>query len=211
MGGGGRGGSALSGVGPKGATTVQEPTASERTVARRAAESRATVPHLELSVELTAQTPATGALILSACAQALREHPRANGSYRDGRFELHSRINVGIVLAGEGAYLIPTVFDADEKPLGELEAEVAQLREQAAAGSLSPGAFSGATFTVWNAAELDVARASVPVVPPQAAALCAGTAALTLVCDHRILYGAPAAAFLNGVKRRLQTKPLGTN
>ena len=204
MGGGGRGGSALSAGGPKGETTVQEPTAAERTIARRAAESRATVPDLELSVDLAAESVPRSARIIQECAQALREHPRANASYRDGRFELHARINIGVVLATQAAYLIPTVADADQKSLAELEAELDQLRDQAAAGSLAAPAFSGATFTLWNAAELGVARASIPVVPPQAAALSAGTAALTLVCDHRILYGARACAFLTDVKRRLQ-------
>jgi pyruvate/2-oxoglutarate dehydrogenase complex dihydrolipoamide acyltransferase (E2) component len=43
----------------------------------------------------------------------------------------------------------------------------------------------------------------VPVVPPQAAVLTAGTEALTLTCDHRILYGASAAGFLGAVSRWL--------
>lgn len=206
MGGGGCGGSFLS-TGPKGETKLLEPTAAERTVARRAAESRATVPHLELSVDLAAGSPPGTAQILRACALTLREQPRVNASYRDGRFELHSRVNIGVVLASEDVYLIPTVLDADQKSIEELEAEVAQLRAQAAAGELTAPAFSGATFTLWNATELDVARASIPVVPPQAAALSAGTAGLTLVCDHRILYGARAAAFLSAVKRQLETAP----
>jgi pyruvate dehydrogenase E2 component (dihydrolipoamide acetyltransferase) len=160
-----------------------------------------------MSVELTDRSAPGGAQILVACAAALREHPRVNASYRDGRFELYSRINIGIVLASEEAYVIPTVLDADEKPLQELEAELEQLRTQAAAGSLPAPAFSGATFTLWNAAELGIARASIPVIPPQAAVLVAGTEALTLVCDHRILYGARAASFLTAVRRRLGPDP----
>jgi pyruvate dehydrogenase E2 component (dihydrolipoamide acetyltransferase) len=172
-------------------------------VARRVAESRATVPDLELSVKLADRSASDTSQLVQACALALREHPRANASYRDGKFELHSRINLGVVLATADTYLIPTVFDADQKSLGELEAEVAQLRDQAASGTLAPPAFSGATFTTWNASELGLSAASIPVVPPQAAALAAGTSALTLVCDHRILYGAVAAAFLSDVRRRL--------
>jgi pyruvate dehydrogenase E2 component (dihydrolipoamide acetyltransferase) len=117
---------------------------------------------------------------------------------------------VGVVLATEAAYLIPTVSDADQKALAELETELRQLRERAQAGSLAAPAFSGATFTVWNAAELGIAAASIPVVAPQAAALTAGTSALTLVCDHRILYGGPAVAFLNDVKRRLELELSGS-
>jgi pyruvate dehydrogenase E2 component (dihydrolipoamide acetyltransferase) len=193
----------MSVTGPRGDTTIVEPTAAERTVARRAAESRATVPHVEMTVAQDGSGAVGTACLLRACAQGLAQHPRANAAYRDGHFELYSRVNIGLVLALEQAYLIPTVFDADRKPVDELEQEVEELRRQATAGELAAPAFSGATFTVWNAAELGLAQASIPVVPPQAGALAAGTTALTLVCDHRILYGAGAAAFLNAVWQKL--------
>lgn len=194
----------MSSDGPKGETRVIQPTPAERTVARRAAESRATVPHLELSVTLAGSAELDAAQLLRACALSLSEHPRANSAYRDGHFELYSRINIGLVLALEDTYLVPTVFDVDHKTLDELRREVAELREQALGGRLGPPAFSGATFTVWNAGELGIAQASLPVVPPQAAVLTAGTTSLTLTCDHRILYGAAAANFLAAVSRRLE-------
>lgn len=175
-------------------------------MARRVAESRATIPDLELTVPLAGGDVESLALI-RGCARALRQHPRANASYRDGRFELHSRINIGVVLTARDTYLIPTLFDADQKSVHELAADLAGLREQAAAGTLAPPAFSGATFTLWNAAEHGIGQASIPVVPSQAAVLTAGTSALTLVCDHRILYGAAAAAFLTDVRRRLEANP----
>jgi pyruvate dehydrogenase E2 component (dihydrolipoyllysine-residue acetyltransferase) len=187
-------------AGGKGEVQIEEPTAAERAVARRAAESRATIPTLELSVAAEAsETPR----LVWACAQALRRHPRANAAYRDGRFELYSRVNVGIVVADAGQYLVPTLFDADEKPRSEIERELAGLSNGAVSGALPASAFSGATFTVWNAGELGLAAASIPIVPPQAAALAAGRAALTLSCDHRILYGGAAAAFLKSVAHHL--------
>jgi len=177
--------------------TLIEPTAEERVVARRAAESRATIPTLELSVELPAP-PSTGRL-LSACAQALRQHPRANGAYRDGRFELYSRVNLGLVVAEGGRYLIPTLFDADQSSAAELEQRAERLSAEALAGRLAAPSFAGATFTVWNAGRLGLAGAALPVVPPQAGVLVAGLRTLTLACDHRILYGEAAAAFLTAV------------
>jgi pyruvate dehydrogenase E2 component (dihydrolipoamide acetyltransferase) len=198
-----RGGPILSVSGAKGETTLVEPSAAERTVARRVAESRATIPTLELSVgRPRAGELATGRL-LHACALALREHPRANGAYRDGRFELYSRINVGIVVTDAEHYLIPTLFDADTKSATQLMQEADALANSALAGELGAAAYTGATFTVWNAAASGLAAASIPVVPPQAAALAAGTATLTLVSDHRILYGASAAAFLEAISHHL--------
>ena len=180
---------------------VEEPTAAERSVARRAAESRATVPDLELTVAL--DRPVSTPMLVRACGLALAEHPRANAAYRDGHFELYSRVNVGVVVASAGSYLIPNVFDADRKPLAELENELTTLVSRALAGELAAPAYAGATFTVWNAAEHGIAAASIPVVPPQAAALAAGAAALTLSCDHRILYGSAAATFLKTVAHHL--------
>ncbi len=191
----------MSSEGARGETTIEEPTAAERTIARRAAESRATVPSLELSVAV-APGPGTAELV-RACALALREHPRANAAFRDGRFELYSRINVGVVVAIDETYAIPTVFDADSRSLPELEEEINRLASGAAAGTLPAPAFTAATFSLWNAAEAGIAAASIPVVAPQAATLAAGTQTLTLVCDHRVLYGARAARFLNEVKARL--------
>ena len=181
--------------------TVIEPTPGERAVARRAAESRATVPHLELSVAAPGEV--STARLVRACALALSKHPRANAAYRDGRFELYSRVNVGVVLAGGDSYLIPTVFDAERKPVAELEQEIAGLVESARGGGLASPAFSGATFTVWNAGAMALAAASIPTVPPQAAALAAGTQSLTLSSDHRILYGAVATGFLKAIAHHL--------
>jgi pyruvate dehydrogenase E2 component (dihydrolipoamide acetyltransferase) len=213
----------------KGETTVQEPTAGERAIARRAAESRATVPDLELGahvdmaacLELSAAHgwPLT-AMLARACALALRAVPRANGAYRDGRYELYSRVNIGIALATDETYLVPTVFDADRKQLPELSGEIEQLTVAALAGELSPPAFSGATFTLSHPGELGVAFSSGPINPPQAAALAAGATrrvpvvrdgavvagdvmTVTLACDHRILYGAHAARFLHEISSRL--------
>ena len=83
---------------------MEEPERLERSIGHRAAEVRATVPDLELSVDVDAGSLveaagrleiSTASLIIAACAAALKDVPRANGAYRDGRFELYSRVNVG--------------------------------------------------------------------------------------------------------------------
>jgi pyruvate dehydrogenase E2 component (dihydrolipoamide acetyltransferase) len=219
-----------SAAGAKGEVRPQEPARWERAVARRSAESRATVPQVELDVEVQADTllardaelgcgPA--AILVRACGLALREFPRANGAYRDGRFELYSRVNIGVIVAREDIYTIPTVFDADRKPLAELGEELAALTARAQAGGLTPPELAGATFTLWNPGAQGISRASPLVVPPQAAALAAGAIrpvfiphagppvgghamTLSLACDHRILYGAQAASFLDRIRKLLE-------
>jgi pyruvate dehydrogenase E2 component (dihydrolipoamide acetyltransferase) len=209
-------------VSARGETRIEEPTAGERALGRRVAEARATIPDLELGLEVDVSdaVPDTPRLI-QACARALREVPRANGAYRDGRFELYSRVNVGVVRASESGYVIPTVFDADTKARDELDAELATLAARADEGALPAPALAGATFTLWNAGELGVDRGAIAVVPGQAAALVAGAArdvavtrggslapgralTLTLACDNRILYGARAAAFLRAIRGSLE-------
>jgi pyruvate dehydrogenase E2 component (dihydrolipoamide acetyltransferase) len=219
----------VSAPGAKGETRIEEPTAAERAIARRAAEARATVPDLELHADVdmaaalalrASESCSMAAILVRACARALRAVPRANGAYRDGRFELYSRVNVGIVVADEHSYLIPTVFDADQKSLGELSEEIERVTAAARAGELEPPAYAGATFTLSDVGALGVAASSIVVNSPQAAALAAGAIreapvvrdgaiepgqlmTITLACDHRILYGAQAARLLTEITAAL--------
>jgi pyruvate dehydrogenase E2 component (dihydrolipoamide acetyltransferase) len=160
-------------------------------------------------------------VIARACALALREHPRANAGYRDGRFELYPRINIGLLIESGDDFEVATVFDADAKPLAELIEVIADLR--ARAGSLTRPERSGATFTLTHH-QGGVAWESPLVWTGQAAAAAAGAVreaavirgdevavgrqmTITLACDHRILYGPPAARFLAHIKELLEHGP----
>ena len=226
----------------RGELTIVEPTRAQQVVARRMAESRATIPDftlrsevdMEECVNLRAQLaelrPAADALptyndmIVRACAVALREHPRANAGYRDGRFELHGRVNVGIAVAAQDALVVPTVFDADRKSLMAIARDTRGLAGRVREGVITPPELSGGTFTVSNLGMYGVSSFTAVINPPQAAIMSVGsvaaravvrdgvlvarhTADLTLACDHRILYGADAARFLARV-RELLVAPL---
>jgi pyruvate dehydrogenase E2 component (dihydrolipoamide acetyltransferase) len=228
----------LPGAGPKGGADVTELSRAQLAVARRTAESRATVPDLTLAVDVDmtravearnglaeaaggAQVPSLADFVLKACALALREHPRANGAYRDARWESYERVNVAVAMAAEDALVFPVVFDADRKSLGEIARETARLAEKAREETLTRPELSGATFTLTDLASYGVTEVVPVVTPPQAAALGAGavreapvvrdgavvpgwTAKLSLACDHRILYGGPAAEFLARIARALE-------
>ena len=161
-------------------------------------------------------------MVVKACALALREHPHANSSYRDGRLQLHSRINVGVAVAADEALVVPTVFDAEEKSLGEIARETRALAARVRDGSITPPELGGGTFTVSNLGMFGVRSFSAIINPPQAAIMSVGsveqrpvvlegeivarhTMSLTLVSDHRVLYGAEAARFLARVRELLQT------
>jgi pyruvate dehydrogenase E2 component (dihydrolipoamide acetyltransferase) len=221
-------------AGLKGETRIEEPTRGQRTIVRRTAEARATVPDLELDTDVDMEscrrlTSESGysvtAILVRACALALRDVPHANSAYRDGRFELYSRVNVGVTIETEDAYAVPAMLDADRKSLPELTTELEVLTGRAHRGELTRPELSGATFTLTDLGDHGVARSSAIVTPPQAAALVAGAIrnvpvlrdraivaghmmTLTLGCDHRILYGARAARFLSCISDRLQARRL---
>jgi pyruvate dehydrogenase E2 component (dihydrolipoamide acetyltransferase) len=223
----------------KGKVSYEEPTKVQATVARRMAESKATAPHFYLQVEVDMSraveararvkaaaapdevVPSFNDMVVKACALALREHPRANGAYRDGRFELYSRVNVGVAVAAHDALVVPTVFDADRKGLRQIAAESRALAQRVRDGQITPPELSGGTFTVSNLGMFGIDSFSAVINPPQAALLAVGAIAerpvvrdgelatahlmsVNLACDHRILYGAPAAEFLARVRALLE-------
>jgi pyruvate dehydrogenase E2 component (dihydrolipoamide acetyltransferase) len=231
--------SAGAGETAKGQTTYQELTRLQQVVSRRMAESKATAPHfyLQSEIDMSAAVAARGRLkgmtpegevvpsfndmVVKACALALREHPRANGAYRDGRFELYSRVNVGVAVAAQDALVVPTVFDADRKGLREIATDARNLAGKVRDGSITPPELSGGTFTVSNLGMYGVSNFSAVINAPQAAILAVGAITekpvvrdgeittahilgVTLACDHRILYGAPAAEFLARIRSLLE-------
>jgi pyruvate dehydrogenase E2 component (dihydrolipoamide acetyltransferase) len=215
-------------AGVKGTVQIVEPNPAERMVARRAAEARATVPDLELSVEVdmgacVGLAASQTAILVRAAALALSEHPRSNAAYRDGHFELYSRVNVAVTMAQDDGLLTATVFDADSKGLSELAAEIDDLERRVS--ELTSPERSGATCTLTDLGRYGVSRAASIIAPPQAAALAAGeirnapvvrdaavlpgeVMTLTLACDHRILYGAEAAGFLAHIRELLERAEL---
>jgi pyruvate dehydrogenase E2 component (dihydrolipoamide acetyltransferase) len=223
--------------GAKGASTDVELTRAQQTTARRTAESKATIPHLTLQIDVhmdtclalqaELQTVTHSDMIVKACALALREHPTANSSYRDGRLQLHSRVNLGVTIATADSLVVPTVFDADRKSLQEISGETHALAERVRAGTVSPPELSGATFTVSDLGDYGVRSFAAIINPPQAGILSVGAVepravaptggsdspaevvvrrvlTLTLSCDHRILYGAAAAQFLAQIRELLE-------
>jgi pyruvate dehydrogenase E2 component (dihydrolipoamide acetyltransferase) len=222
----------------KGQVTRQEPTKLQSAVARRMAESKATAPHFYLEAEIDMSraveararlkaaapdgaTPSFNDMVVKASALALREFPRANGAYRDGGFELYSRVNVGVAVAAQEALVVPTVFDADLKGLGQIAAETRELAGRVRDGKITPPELSGGTFTVSNLGMYGIDNFSAVINPPQAAILAVGAIkerpvardgelalaqmmGVTLACDHRILYGSEGAELLGRIRALLE-------
>jgi pyruvate dehydrogenase E2 component (dihydrolipoamide acetyltransferase) len=224
-------------VGAKGEAEIQDLTRLQQTVARRMAESKATAPDFSISLtvdmtqavelrkrlkEVADPAPSFNDMVVKAAATALKEHPRVNGAYRDGKFELYERVNIGIAVAALDALVVPTVFDADRKSLGQIARDARAAAEKVRDRTITPPELSGATFTVSNLGMFGIEQFTAIINPPQASILTVGKLAkqpavdeggrivardqmsLSLVCDHRILYGADGAQFLARVKDLLE-------
>jgi pyruvate dehydrogenase E2 component (dihydrolipoamide acetyltransferase) len=224
-------------AGAKGEVDVQELTRLQQTVSRRMAESKATAPDYALTVDVdmtlgvelrerlrdaSEHPPSLNDMVVKAAANALREHPRVNGAYRDGKFESYSRVNVGIAIAARDAFIVPTIFDADTKSLGQIARDAYELTEKVREGKITPPEVAGGTFTVSNLGTYGIDEFTAVINPPQAAILTVGAlkkrpavddngrvfardqVRLSLISDNRILYGADAAAFLARVRELLE-------
>jgi pyruvate dehydrogenase E2 component (dihydrolipoamide acetyltransferase) len=245
----GRGGGSPTAAGPagqqpssgtaKGNVETRELSKLQQTIARRMAESKATAPHFYLTIEIDMGkavdaraaikaaskegdvVPSFNDMVVKACAIALREFPKANGAYRDGKFELYSRVNVGVAVAAEESLVVPTVFDADQKGLRQIAADTRAVAAKVRDGSVTPPELSGGTFTVSNLGMFEIDEFGAVINMGQAAILAVGAIReapavrdgeivparlmkATLSCDHRILYGAEGAEFLARVKALLE-------
>jgi len=223
----------------KGQTAYEELSKLQSTIARRMSESKATAPHFYLEAEVDMSraveararlkgaagegevVPSFNDMVVKACALALREFPRANGAYRDGKFELYSRVNVGVAVAAQDALVVPTVFDADRKGLRQIAEESRALAQRVRDGQITPPELSGGTFSVSNLGMYGIDNFSAVINPPQAGILAVGAIKarpavrdgeivpaqlmnVTLACDHRILYGADGAEFLARIRTLLE-------
>jgi pyruvate dehydrogenase E2 component (dihydrolipoamide acetyltransferase) len=224
-------------AGPKGEVQTQELTRLQKTISRRMAESKATAPEFQLNMEIDMSAcvelrarlkevadpaPSFNDMVVKACAIALREFPRVNGAYRDGRWELYSRVNVGVAVAAEDTLIVPTIFDADKKSVGEIARNGRELIGKVREAKITPPELSGGTFTVSNLGMYGIESFTAVINPPQAAILAVGALkkkpvvdergrvvardmmSVTLICDHRILYGADGAEFLARVRQLLE-------
>ena len=167
--------------------------------------------HLRREFELTYTD-----LIIQAVARALEKHPRLNASLEGDQMVLHSDIHIGMAVALDEGLIVPVVRDANRKPLRAIARETKELAERARSGSLGLDEVSGATFSVSNLGRFGIDGFTPIINPPEVAILGVGRIlekpaayhgavalrqmmTLSLTHDHRLVDGAPAAAFLHTV------------
>jgi pyruvate dehydrogenase E2 component (dihydrolipoamide acetyltransferase) len=166
--------------------------------------------------------PSFNDLVVKAVGLSLRKHPGLNSSWADGRIHRNEQVNVGIAVATDDALYVPTLVDADSLSVFEIAERARVLVARVMDGSISPEELHGGTFTVSNLGMYGVRRFTAVINPPQVAILAVGEVArrpavdsagalvarhemdVALSCDHRVVYGAQAAQFLQTLKNLLE-------
>ena len=166
--------------------------------------------------------PSFNDLVVKATALALRRHPALNASYAGDRVLRFDRVNVGIAVATEDALYVPTIPDTDRRSVFEIAGLARDLVGRVGDGTIGLDDLRDGTFTVSNLGMFGVRRFQAVINPPQAAILAVGEVAsrpavaengeivarlemdVVLSCDHRVVYGAEAARFLQTLKSFLE-------
>lgn len=168
--------------------------------------------------------PGYNDLLALMVARALRRFPYMNARLAPDAIELLGHVNLGMAVDTERGLLVPVVRDADQKNLRQFGSEFRTMVDRARAGRALPDDLSGGSFTITNLGMYDVEGFTPVINLPEAAILGVGRIAekvvpfkgkikvrkmmmLSLVFDHRLVDGAPAARFLQYI-RQLVEEPL---
>lgn len=166
------------------------------------------------------------ALLAKAVAVALQKHPLLNASYSEQGIQYRAAINVAVAVAmDDGGLITPVLQNADQLDIYSLSRNWKALVDRARAKQLQPEEYNSGTFTLSNLGMFGVDRFDAILPPGQGSILAIGASRsqvvatadgmmgvrqqmqVNITCDHRIIYGATAAAFLQDLAKLIETNP----
>ena len=167
------------------------------------------------------RVPSVNDFVVAAAARALRDRPGLNARLEDGHVVQQPEVNICVAVASDGVLHAPVIKGADGLSLDEIARESRRVTELARTGRLALDDLRGGTFTISNLGMLGVREFNAIIHDHQAAILAVGEAYetvivedgamrtgwqmhLTLTSDHRFVYGADAALFLQELRGHLQ-------
>ncbi len=157
-------------------------------------------------------------ILIKASGLALKRVPEANASWiEDGRVAMHKHADVSVAVAIEGGLITPIIFDADQKGLAQISAEMKDLAARARDRKLKPEEFQGGTFSLSNLGMFGIKSFASILNPPQGMILSVGAGeerpvitdgaiakatvmTVTLTCDHRVVDGATGSRWIAAFK-----------
>ena len=160
--------------------------------------------------------------IIKAVALSLRQHPNVNSSWMGDFIRQNHHIHIGSAVATPDGLIVPVIRFADQKTLSQIATEAKELYGKAKDKKLQPVEFSGNTFTISNLGMMDIEEFTAIINPPDSAILAVGRIKevvvkkgegfgvsnimkLTMSCDHRTVDGAVGAAFMQILKKYLES------
>ncbi|HXX65614.1 MAG TPA: pyruvate dehydrogenase complex dihydrolipoamide acetyltransferase [Polyangiaceae bacterium] len=184
-----------------GTVEVRRLSPMRKAIARRLTESKTTVPHFYLSIdvdatelvklreqinaELAAQAPAVNGegqtlkvsfndLLIKACAVALVRVPECNASFSSEAILLHKRVDISVAVAIPDGLVTPVVRHADQKSVVAIAGEVRDLAARARARKLKPEEMADGTFSISNLGMFGIDEFAAVINPPEGAILAVG-------------------------------------
>ncbi len=166
--------------------------------------------------------PSITAYVVKAVALALRKHPEMNLTLEGEEMLYHEEVNVAVGVDTPKGLMAPVIKEADRRSLRELTESIDRFQERGRKGEISVAEQGGHSFTVTNLGHLGITHFTPIINPPDPAILAIGSIEpkpsvtrdggltvkmkghLTLVFDHRLIDGAPAARFLQTVRQLLE-------
>lgn len=180
----------------------------------------------KLSKQLKSKGVTMTALLAKAVAVTLKKHPVVNASYADQGIQYHSAINIAVAVAmDDGGLITPVLQNADEMDIYSLSRTWKDLVERSRVKQLQPQEYNSGTFTLSNLGMFGVDSFDAILPPGQGSILAIGASRpqviatdngmmgvrrqmkVTITCDHRIIYGADAAGFLQDLAKLIETNP----
>jgi pyruvate dehydrogenase E2 component (dihydrolipoamide acetyltransferase) len=161
------------------------------------------------------------AFAVKAVAKALERNSAMNSAIEGEEITTYSEINIAVAINTDQGLVAPVIQNANKRSLKEVNASIEELSQKAKENRLTIEELTGGTFTVTNLGAYDVESFAPVINPPQCAILGLGRIAyrpvatgervsarlatlLTLVFDHRVVDGVPAAKFLRDVRNNLE-------
>jgi len=161
-----------------------------KTIAKRLTESKQTVPHFYLNVDIALDNLlaarkelnnmsddykiSVNDFIIRACALALKKVPAANVQFGGDVMRHYSRADISVAVAIDGGLVTPVIRGADQKGLRQISDEAKALAKKARDGKLMPEDYQGGTFSISNLGMMGIKQFQAVINPPQAAILAIG-------------------------------------
>jgi len=199
----GGGGRSIFGTGPVAKEGSTKLSTMRSVIAKRLLESKTTIPHFYLEIEVDAKpmmelraqlnetlgkiTPpvklSLNDLVLKAAAEAVRRVPAVNASFEGDSIRQFPDVQLSFAVAIAEGLITPIIKEAQNKSLIQISGEAKSLAGKAKEGKLKPDEFQGGTFTVSNLGMLGIDSFCAIINPPQAAILAVGNIVKKPVVD----------------------------